>query len=321
MSKTKLCISIALVTSVLVSGQALAKKDDAKKDDPTLVGSGSATVSPSLGCNVSDVTVTAVGLAGSSLTPTDSPVNALSCVGAYQGNDQPQPSTNLGYLGDGFANGGTQNANSVQFDSGLFIGEVDGVDTGLSLQDLNPETEGAVDPGWITVGKFEGGTFSSNTVNGQDIIGDDASEATQGGLQSFFSCTGCTGDSKGGTWELTPDAGIPDRFAAAANTDKQFFDAFSIVLKGGNFYTAYLFTAAQFGISDLNDVYNFAGSFTMPTIGDKQPGLSHISLLAHDPQNSPIAVPEPGAIALFGVGLLALAGVGIGRRSARASRV
>jgi len=309
----------------------------------TDVGAGSA-----VNCQTSDVQLTWTKQISPSLSPVINftpGISALACIGFYEGNDQPQPTTNLGYYGDGFANGGQSPANSIYFGTGMFIGTGE-----LVLQDL--DKDGKIDdPGWVTVGKYDSdqNKFVANTVNGQAIIGDDAS-AANGGLQSFFSCTGCANGAKSGSWSLTPDAGIPERFNAAAGEDsKNFFDAFSLVLKGGNYYTAYLFTASQiegalqgllgneFKLS-LSDVYNFGGTFTMPTITttemkekqtctgkgkdktctttwvekttSKQYGLSHITALAHDP-NDVNKAPAPGTLALLGFGLL---GMGFARR-------
>jgi hypothetical protein len=133
-------------------------------------------------CTTTDVQITAAWLAtdsnktnvlvdeeGNSLGP----INALSCVGSFYGNDQPQPTTNLGWLNDGWANGeeckgGGQNAET--FEGDLFIGQVNEhdddpesanygeatgkkIDSGLELQALKNDDKD--DPGWITVGKYE----------------------------------------------------------------------------------------------------------------------------------------------------------------------
>ncbi|MTW23023.1 PEP-CTERM sorting domain-containing protein [Allochromatium palmeri] len=305
------------------------------------VGSGS-----NVNCNPADVQVTWYQQITPAVGPQISvvnPISALTCIGAYDSNDKPQPKTNLGYADDGLFNGEKDKQSGLEFDPGAFIGTVNGVNTGLALQDL--DNDGVVDdPGWITVGKYEDKEFTGNLVNGQDIIGDDDST---GVLQSFFSCTEGSSDTKKcddddttfGKWSLTPDAGIPDRFATASReSDKSFFDAFAIVLKGGDYFTAFLFTAAQFGITDLMNVYNFGGTFTMPTVSvtekveqkqkvcteyknnkckewewkdvlvekttTKQYDLSHITLLAHDPQAPDNVIPEPGILTLLGVGLL-----------------
>jgi hypothetical protein len=289
-----------LAVGVLLSGQAFAAPVPS-----TNVG---------VACNPSHVQVTWV----QQISPVDTgrvdidPRSAIACAGVYSGNDASDPQTNLGYAGDGWANGESSPANSVDFDPGLFIGEY-----GLELQDLNPDTLGqTLDPGWIMVGKHEGGQFNPQSV------GNDADNPVV--LDDTFACTNCDSPSTSGTWELTPDADLPGRFTDAAGTTKNAFDAFALILKGGNYYSVYLFTAAQFGITDLTTVNQFGGTWTMPTITStlnngklksQQPANSHLSVWAHDPASSTITeVPEPGMLGLFGLGLIALGAV---RRQAR----
>ena len=70
---------------------------------------------------------------------------------------------------------------------------------------------------------------------------------------------------------------------------------------------------------NLNDVYNFSGTFEMPTLthphsngkgGTKtnQYGLSHLTMLAHDPSGGSAGqIPEPSVLFLLGSGLIGLA--------------
>lgn len=263
---------------------------------------GTALAAPLTACSTSDVKVTSVGQysstsADATITMSNVPaVNAAACAGGFSGNDMPLPTTNLGYAGDGLLNGAAQTtgqqAGNVPFPGGAF-------NTLYSYSDLDGDGQ-ADDPGWIFLGRVnfgDGGTGFEPAA-----IGGDASIV----LASFFSVT-LTGAGKG-IWSFTPDATVAAR--ALEELGKNYFDQFALVFKQSTQFAAYDFTAAQFGIAQPSaddPIFNFGGTFDVSNTL-RPAGLSHISLWARDPGfTSTTELPEPGSLALLGLGALGLA--------------
>lgn len=270
----------------------------------------SAHAAPLPDCHSSDVIITRVTqfldtTAGATTetiydaTLAGMPVGAAACAGAFRGNDGFEPTTNLGYAGDGLLNGGSQVASGrTPFPGGAFI------DASHPLQDLDGDGR-ADDPGWIMLGKYENGRFTPSAVGGDSGI-----------VQaSFFSATE-TGVGTG-TWAFTPDATVAQRLGSAFG--RNYFDAFALVFKAGNGFAAYDFTPELFGAGapgPAEPIMNWYGSYDVSDTlraggkdGLKNPaGLSHITLWARDPAlpQPTTEVPEPAGLGLVGIAALAL---------------
>lgn len=250
-------------------------------------------------CTLGSVKVTAVTLAadGSSVpTASTLPIDYQSCYGAFSGNDQPYPTTNLGYFNDGLLNGQPQKfqgpgTGGDLFGNGAFLGGA------YTPYDLNGD--GQVDPGWIYLGKID--DPASGAFDPVDTIGG----VTGIVLSSFF--TASYDAAKGvWTWAFTPDKDVAAR--AGEVLGDNYFDQFALVFKQSDGFAAYNFTGEQFGVvhPDADDpILNFYGTADLSKVFGST-GLSHISLWARDPGFAN-DVPEPGTIALTGIALLGLA--------------
>lgn len=248
-------------------------------------------------CTLGAVTVTSVTLAANGAavpTPTALPIDYKNCYGAFAGNDQPYPTTNLGYLNDGLLNGEPQKfqgpgTGGDLFGNGAFLNDP------YAPYDLNGD--GLADPGWIFLGKIE--NPATGTFDPVDKIGN----ATGIVWSSFFTATFENGVWK---WAFTPDKDVAAR--AGVVLGDNYFDQFALVFKQSNGFAAYNFTGEQFGIThpDADDpILNFYGTADLSDVFGSS-GLSHISLWARDPGFNNNDVPEPGSLALLGIALLGL---------------
>jgi len=264
------------------------------------------------------------------------PTEASECVGLLIGNDKPEATgSNIGEYGDGLLNGEVQTGGHVDgllnpyntlFDpfynesdptDPLALDGTDGYNPDLvfiepaDLQDWDEDGD-KTDPGWVYLGKDEGGGVDYATAGdglfGETFVGDV--------VDIDFSCAvGAIGDGcTSGTWSIMPDYNIAttlfDLFGEGV------FDHLALVFKTGNVDDTekgpdfaiydFNFNTLLGGGLDLTSPYNLGGSFDLgTTFGDK--GISHISVWARDPEFFR-EIPEPNSILLmlFGVVLLTL---------------
>ncbi|MBS0347667.1 MAG: PEP-CTERM sorting domain-containing protein [Proteobacteria bacterium] len=272
----------------------------------------SAQASALRSCNTADVKITSVSMYSDTTSSAtlqtiySGSQAAADCAGAFAGNDEFAPTTNLGYAGDGLLNGGVQNGKNggTLFPGGAFITPQ------YPLQDLDKDGQ-ATDPGWIMLGKYQElskngpWAFVPNTIDGHsDIV-----------TSSFFTATIST--SGKGTWAFTPDATVAQRTSTILG--RNYFDQFALVFKAGESFSVYDFTPDLFNMAppDVDDpVMNWFGTYDVSGTlragkDDKNPaGLSHISLWVRDPaasvQTTTTQVPEPSTLALLGLSAAAL---------------
>jgi len=263
---------------------------------------------------------------------------ATSCVGLLSGNDQPLPDNNIGEYQDGLLNGEVWNSgsadgqlspNNTLFDPFYLNGidndlDNDGFNDDLvfiepsDLQKLDPDGE-AEDPGWVFLGKQEGGDFDYSVAgkNLEDDEGDSISIDIGDVLTVNFSCS-YTEDSvvmqvsithdkcEDGMWDISPVENIATLLEPVFGNG--FFDHLAIIFKGGPEFAVYDFDFnminAELGNNlDLTVPYNLSGTFNMEaTFGNT--AISHVSLWARDPAGEDVTISEPSVRLLFALGLL-----------------
>jgi len=257
----------------------------------------SSTTPPPV-CTLDSYAITAAAPAGT--TPVAIPtINATSCYGVVQmvPSDNPasiQPTVNLGYLDDGLLNG---EDGVLPWTTFLNTGD---------LQDLNPATTGNVDPGWIQLGTMDGSTAAMNYSS----IG----SLNMNQILSYSQTQSTTGASLSGTWSLTLDEDIIAILHSNGLFQRNNFDHLAFVVKASNNWAVYDFNFNNIAGFDLTQPYSIAGTWNLNDFkndeGNDQ-ALSFLGVWARDPVTEPTTtqMPEPAMLGLFGLGLLAMAGL------------
>jgi hypothetical protein len=286
-----------------------------------LAAAFSVTGASAVTCTTTSFTITAAAPTG---TPLGSfgpnGIEATKCIGVYAEPNNvasilpAQP--NLGYLNSGLLNG-----------QGGWVNPTEFIDQSR-LQDLNPATAGQKkDPGWIQLGMVQGnaGTFQAakvTPVGGKEFDLGKVLSYKQEVVAGSSPVPGGTA----GTWTLTVDADIVNILHANGLFQRSSFDQLAFEVKAGSNWAVYDFDFTKFGNTfDLNKAYTITGTWNLndfPNPGNsngKGKGKSESSLIpdndisdlilwARDPVNAAEA-PEPGSMALMGLGLLSLAGL------------
>lgn len=274
---------------------------------------------------------------------------STSCVGLLSGNDKPLPGTNIGEYQDGLLNGETKphggatdpslHPNNTLFDP--FYDESgplaqDGSEGYNNILFINPETDlqdlddtdgntNKTDPGWVFLGKQEGGDFVGS-IAGKDLEddeGEDISINIDDVLSVVFSCSYTddfdvvfqvsitSGECEDGQWAISPVANIVEILEPVFGNG--FFDHLAFIFKAGNDFAIYDFNFKMINSElgntlDLTVPYNLTGTFNMTgTFGNT--AISHISLWARDPAGfTTTEMPEPKStmLMLLAVALLVL---------------
>ncbi len=254
----------------------------------SVLAAGSAQAAP---CQTTDVQVNSISIASGPIVNTNN-YSAAECVGAISGNAIPLPKDNFGYAGDGLFNGANQDGKnkSALFPNGIFSDQ-------YTATDLNGDKK--PDPGWIYLGSYEYGQgfVTATTPWLQGIV-----------LSDWFNIT-TNAAGNAGTWAFNLDKDVVSRMSKYIGNN--LFDSFALSFMSGDSFAAYDFTAKEFGMPVSSaTIFNWSGTWdmskTLLNTGGNAGTLSHVDLYARDPANGQNNIPEPGSVALLGLGFVSM---------------
>lgn len=260
-------------------------------------------------CTLDSFTLTSVAVgAGPNLLSQS--YDSTYCVGVFTGGGQAgnddanglsEPDPNIGVFNEGILNGEGNLFDGLEFIDASDLQDIDGIG-------------GMNDPGWIHLAHMDADldpTYDSiEDLDLADI------------LNLTFDCTsGDPGSCTGGTWSLEVD---PVAFALVqAILGPNSFDNLALSIKASNSFAVYdldfgfIFGEENNPALNFTTAYNFTGTFNTNDFLNNQgrpQGISHMNLWARDPINTVTEVPEPGTLAMFGLGLI---GLSLGRQIKR----
>lgn len=296
---------IAALTVAVFSTAAVAAKPPPPPPQPVPNPTGTP-------CTTSNYNITAFAPSPNTPVATAVPISATSCIGLYSTPNNLGPfaaeQPNLGYLGNGLLNGEKDANNNVIVNPTQFLS------SGQSLQDLNPHTNGAIDPGWVQLGSMSSNSGNLTTAN---VTPEGGSAFDLGQVLSFSQAvTNTSNGTIAGTWSLTINPNIVSILNANGLFQRSHFDHLAFEVKAASVWAVYDFDFdllnSQYGNPfNLTIPYNISGTFNLDDFKNSNGQDQNISLMsvwARDPLGAETPIAEPGALALFGVGLLSLAG-------------
>lgn len=237
------------------------------------------------------------------------PYNANNCIGLYAEPNNIASnygaSPNIGWLGDGLLNG--EYYNGMQLVSPTAF-----IDASQLMNLGSPGNDGAaVDPGWISLGKFE----QDDNFAGEyfDILGSQIGNFDLHIGDVLSISFQCGANCSSGTWSLTTSADIIDKVQGALG-NRSTFDHLAFAFKAGPEWAVYDFDFNQIFGNEFAQGNSFGDPFNTPfaffgewDTGDFNKNISNFAVFARDPiTTTTIDVPAPATLAILGLGLLVL---------------
>lgn len=160
--------------------------------------------------------------------------------------------------------------------------------------------------------------FGTPTNQWETSVKDDNAPGTLNGYLGFNWSLSAPQTATSGTWTLS----VVDANGSGNSPDFPVTVDMLAILKGGTFWSAYLFTAETFTTLSPSGTGTFEINFK--NNGGQTPGLSHMTVFFRDSdfvscppddQNCNVVnTPEPSSMLAFGAMLLGLVGIGARKR-------